>query len=352
MALGLSQRIECLSQLGNYLSGFTAKKALDNSALPSYDLLEQTIDRAYILNGWFLPENQLYALESWGSLLTKEKLSDWAKKEQIKESQHPKTVAIVMAGNIPMVGFHDLLSVLISPHKALIKLSSSDAVLVPFLLEVLSCIDAAWKDRYAITEGKLENFDAVIATGSNNTARYFEHYFGKYPNVIRQNRNSVAVITGNETQEQLGLLGEDIFRYFGLGCRNVSKLFIPKGYDTDLIFKAIFPWKHLLEIKKYENNYDYNKAVFLMSQFDFLDNGFCMLKEDESFVSPIASIFYETYDSAEKLTEYLAQNDDKIQCVVGDFAALSTVPFGQAQRPALDDYADGVNTLQFLLKLG
>lgn len=352
MALSLSQRIDHLSQLGEYLRGFSSSEASVKAKLPSYALLEQTIERAYVLNSWFLPENQKFALESWGQLLTTKNLSDWAHKEGVKEQGSPKTVAIVMAGNIPMVGFHDLLCVLMSNHRALIKLSSNDAVLVPFLLEVLTHIDGAWSDRFSITEGKLENFDGVIATGSNNTARYFEHYFGKYPSVIRQNRNSVAILSGNESPEELSLLGEDVFRYFGLGCRNVSKLFIPKGYDTDLIFKALFPWKHLLEIKKYENNYDYNKAVFLMSQFDFLDNGFCMLKEDERFASPIATIFYEYYDSAEQLDMLLDQNRDTIQCIVGRLDGIKTVPFGSAQQPDLDDYADGINTIQFLLKLG
>ncbi len=352
MALGLSQRISSLAQLGTYLKDYSAGEPLKNKALPSYERLNQIIEKAYAHNSWFLPENQHFAIQNWGDILTQNKLSEWLNNYPFNENTPSKTIAIVMAGNIPMVGFHDLLCVLLSPHKALIKLSSSDAILLPFLLEILTNIDVQWESQYNITQGKLEGFDAVIATGSNNTARYFDHYFGKYPSIIRKNRNAVAVITANQTSKQLANLGEDVFRYFGLGCRNVSKMYLPKGFDLDIIFNAIFPWKHLLEIKKYENNYDYNKAVFLMSQFDFLDNGFCMIKEDESFASPIATLFYEYYNSTEELAQTLNQSKAQIQCIIGDIPELNTIPFGEAQKPQLNDYADGINTLAFLLKLG
>jgi len=352
MALGLSQRIENFAQLGSYLNDYAVGERLKNAALPSYQELDQILEKAYSLNSWFLPENQQFALRSWSQALTQPQLTAWLGNYDILDDGKNLTVALVMAGNIPMVGFHDLLCVLLSGNKALIKLSSNDGVLLPFLLKVLEAINAQWKSQYQITEGKLQDFDAVIATGSNNTARYFDHYFGKYPSVIRKNRNAVAVISGQESDEQLAALGEDVFRYFGLGCRNVSKLYLPKEYDLDLIFKAIYPWKHLLEIKKYENNYDYNKAVFLMSQFKFLENGFCMLKEDSNFASPIAAIFYEYYDSTEALVKTLDTHKDQIQCIVGQIEGLDTVSFGEAQRPKLDDYADGVDTIQFLLKLG
>jgi hypothetical protein len=190
----------------------------------------------------------------------------------------------------------------------------------------------------------------VIATGSNNTARYFEYYFGKKPHIIRKNRNSVAVLTGEESDEELRLLGEDVFRYFGLGCRSVSKLFVPRGYDFDRLFKAFYIYKDLLKHMKFTNNYDYNKAVYLMSEFDFLDNGFVMLKEDTSYASPIATLFFEYYDSTQGLEQRLVQDQEQIQCVVASNFRSDEVPFGQTQQPDLNDYADGVDTVEFLLR--
>jgi len=191
----------------------------------------------------------------------------------------------------------------------------------------------------------------VIATGSNNTARYFDYYFGKYPHIIRQNRNSVAILTGKESSKDLELLGEDIFRYFGLGCRSVSKIFVPKNYDFDKLFKAIYPYKDIINYKKYQNNYDYNKAVYLMSQFKLIENGFLMLKEDRSYASPIASLFYEYYENSDQLTQKLTVEKEAIQCIVGNQAIENIVPFGETQKPQLWDYADGVDTLDFLQNL-
>ncbi len=300
-------------------------------------------------NGWFTEENIHFALKGWGELLTEEKLSAWLSNYDLHDNQ-PKTVAIIMAGNIPLVGFHDFLSVLITGNTVLGKLSSNDKALLPLIAKYLIEIEPSLKDKIVFTEEKLENFDAVIATGSNNTARYFEHYFSKGPNIIRRNRNSVAVLTGNETSEELTALGEDIFRYYGLGCRSVSKLFVPEGYDFDAFFKAIYDFNPILKQAKYANNYDYNKAVYLMSEFKILENGFLMLKEDESYASPIASVFYETYNSAEELKEKLKIEAEKIQCIVAKGFLEKEIPFGETQRPELNDYADGVDTVDFLLK--
>ncbi len=225
---------------------------------------------------------------------------------------------MILAGNIPLVGFHDFLSVLITGNKALIKTSSNDQHLLPFLAKYLIAVDENLKDKITFVEGKLENFDTVIATGSNNTARYFEYYFKDKPSIIRKNRNSVAVLNGKESKEELEALGEDIFRYFGLGCRNVSKLFVPKGYSFDAFFEAIFKYQDVIHYEKYANNYDYNKAVFLMSNFKLLDNGFLTIKEDSSYASPISSVFYEFYENIEELKARLEADSEQIQCIVSN----------------------------------
>jgi hypothetical protein len=261
-----------------------------------------------------------------------------------------KTVAIIMAGNIPLVGFHDLLSVLLTGNNAVVKLSSNDTVLIPLMVEYLTDLDASFNNRVSFTEAKLPSFDAVIATGSNNTARYFEYYFGKKPNIIRNNRNSVAILTGNENDEELKALGKDIFTYYGLGCRSVSKLFVPENYDFDRFFTAIYDYRDIVNQAKYANNYDYNKAVYLMSEFKFLDNGFLMLKEDQGYSSPIATTFYEHYTSEDALLDKLKLDVDKIQCIVASGIVDNEVSFGKTQQPALWDYADGVDTVEFLLK--
>jgi hypothetical protein len=249
------------------------------------------------------------------------------------------------------VGFHDFLSVLISGNKVLVKTSSNDQYLIKFLAKYLISANQNLEEYITFTDGKLENFDAVIATGSNNTARYFEYYFKNKPSIIRKNRNSVAVLNGNETHEDLENLGEDIFRYFGLGCRNVSKLFVPKNYDFQAFFKAIFKYKDVIFYEKYSNNYDYNKAVFLMSNFKLLDNEFLTLKEDISYSSPISSVFYEYYDDLELLKQHLKNDSEKIQCIVSNNLIENSIAFGETQKPHLWDYADNVDTLQFLMKL-
>jgi hypothetical protein len=224
-------------------------------------------------------------------------------------------------------------------------------VLLPAIVDVLALFNPKVKDWITFTENRLPDFDAVIATGSDNSAVYFETYFGKYPNIIRQNRNSIAVISGKESENDLVNLGEDIFRYFGLGCRSVAKIFVPKGYDFDLLFRAIYSFNEIIEYKKYENNYDYNKAVFLMSEFKIIENGFIMFKEDKSYASPIASLFYECYDDLDKLKTKLEQEKESIQCIVGNMQIDNMVPYGATQKPQLADYADGVDTLDFLQKL-
>ncbi|MCW5520548.1 acyl-CoA reductase [Aureitalea sp. L0-47] len=333
----LQQRINAFVKLGEKL----------NSTLQNEKELFET---ASAHNGWFTLENLEFALKSWNEALSEENINQWLKDYTIPETD-PKTVAIIMAGNIPLVGFHDFISVLITGNHVLAKLSSHDTILLPFIAEKLIEIEPGFKDRIEFTDGRLTNFDAVIATGSNNTARYFDYYFGKYPHIIRKNRNSVAVLSGEETQEQLKGLANDIFRYFGLGCRNVSKIFIPKEYNFDPFFNAMFSWKEIINNNKYINNYDYNKAVYLMSDIDLLDNEFMLLKEDSNYSSPISVVFYEYYDSIDSLKNNLRENSEQIQAVVSNTELPNAIPLGNAQTPQLWDYADGVDTVEFLLNL-
>ncbi|MEO1486533.1 MAG: acyl-CoA reductase [Bacteroidota bacterium] len=338
--------IEAFVKLGQSFSDFV--KHPEN---PEHQELNHVVLLAERKNSWFTQEQLHRALKEWSKVLTPDALSKWLEPYGFNEVKTPRTIAIVMAGNIPLVGFHDFLCVLLSGNKVLAKLSSNDNVLFPYLAKNLIQSYSALADRIEFTEERLNQFDAVIATGSNNTSRYFEHYFGKYPNIIRKNRNSVAVLSGNETTEELTALGEDIFRYFGLGCRNVSKLFVPEGYDFDVFFKAMFGYQDIIHHHKYANNYDYNKAVYLMSNISLLDNGFMLLKQDASHASPISVLFYEYYSNQEALSNLLQENEDAIQCVVSNSQFPNTISFGQTQKPALTDYADAVDTLAFLKAL-
>lgn len=358
--MDLQQRINAFTQLGHFLSQFTREGSTKNDTVAHneifFDGFLHQIKIAGENNGWFTKDNIIFALESWAALLTQEKLHNWLQQYDLSKSaseqtvgSSPTVVAVIMAGNIPLVGFHDFLSVLITGHAIVVKQSSNDKHLLPFLAKYLEYVAPGFKGRMTFTEQKLENFDKVIATGSNNTARYFEYYFGKKPHIIRKNRNSIAVLTGSETSEQLEALSHDIFRYFGLGCRNVSKLYVPEDYNFDAFFNAVYAWRDSINHAKYANNYDYNKAVYLMSLFDMLENGFLMLKEDASFGSPIATLFYEKYTSLAALRKTLASHQDQIQCIVASNYDESAIAFGQTQKPQLQEYADNVDTIAFLL---
>src|SRR5690606_1562163 len=319
----LNQRISAFAELGKFLS-----KIENETEIEITTAFEKMLQKAEAENGWFTDENIKFALNSWSEALSEENLQKWISNYKIDETK-PKTIAIVMAGNIPLVGFHDFLSVLITGNKVLAKLSSNDKTLLPFLSEKLIEIEPEFKNYIEFTEDKLENFDAVIATGSNNTSKYFEYYFGKYPNIIRKNRNSVAVLSGNETEEELTQLADDIFQYFGLGCRNVSKLYVPENYNFEKFFKAMFSWKEIIHNHKYINNYDYNKAVYLMDSFPLLDNEFMLLKEDKGFSSPISVVFYEEYSSFENLSNELKEQAENIQCIVSKAGIKNEIPFGK-----------------------
>jgi hypothetical protein len=352
MALGHKKYI--FTELGKFLAQFSENKTVKNPAVLHNDLFFDAFNDLIKLsqshNGWYTQEQVYFAIQSWAEALIEANLDKWLSPYNITERE-PKTIGLILAGNIPLVGFHDFLSVLMAGHKVLIKTSSNDQHLLPFFAKYIIAIEPKLQNYISFSEGRLENFDAVIATGSNNTARYFEFYFKDKPSIIRKNRNSVAVLTGKESKAELTALGEDIFRYFGLGCRNVSKIFVPKGYIFDAFFEGIFEYRDLIHYEKYANNYDYNKAVFLMSNFKLLDNGFLTIKEDTSYASPISSVFYEYYENIDDLQKRLAAESEQIQCIVSSHLIKNSIPFGQTQKPELWDYADNVDTLAFLLSI-
>ena len=306
---------------------------------------EQLFFQAESQNPWFTVENQKQAIKSWINQLSNENLNAWLKPYQLKENTKSQNVLIIMAGNIPLVGFHDLLSVLITGNKAVIKMSSNDSVLLPYIIDMLVKIESRFADFVGFGKaGSGKKFDAIIATGSNQAAKYFEYYFQDVKKIIRKNRNSLAVLDGSESKSDLSNLAKDVFSYFGLGCRNVSKVFLPKNYDLDLLFEAFFSFQDIIEHKKYANNYDYNKSIFLMGSHQLIENGFLLLKEDTSLNSPLAMLHYEYYEDMRQVEKYIEENEEKLQCVV----SKDKIPFGQAQNPHLWDYADGVDTIAFL----
>ncbi len=341
-------------ELGKFLSQFSIDNNQQNDQVKFNDLFFNSFIDLIALsqshNNWFTPDNVHFSISSWSEALTEKNLNQWLSAYSFTEKE-PKNVGLILAGNIPLVGFHDFLSVLISGNNVLVKTSSKDDYLIKFLTKYLIALDNRFNEKITFVEGKLENFDAVIATGSNNTARYFEYYFKNKPSIIRKSRNSVAVLTGNETPGEMTLLSEDVFRYFGLGCRNVSKIFVPKNYNFDAFFNGMYAQKDVIYYEKYANNYDYNKAVFLMSNFQLLDNEFLTIKEDISHASPISSVFYEYYEDINEIKTRLNQDSEIIQCVVSNGIIENSVYFGNTQKPNLWDYADNVDTLDFLNNL-
>ncbi|EJL69333.1 acyl-CoA reductase [Chryseobacterium populi] len=332
-----------LVRLSDYIREFLTKNIEDyNENDSDFELL---LKKSEIENPWFTVDNQKFALQQWTDLLTEENINNWLKEYSI--SKISKKVGLILAGNIPLVGFHDVVSVVLSNHIPVIKLSSKDRYMIPFLLK-------KWKEfsdgqvEYEFVE-KLEDFDAVIATGSNNTARYLEYYFKNHSSIIRKNRTSAAVLKGDETNEELQLLANDIFRYFGLGCRNVTRIFIPEDFVIDRLFENFLNFQDIINHNKYANNYDYNRAVYLLNKTQFWDNNFVMLKEDEQLFSPLSVINFSRYSSLEDVRKFIAENEESIQCVVAkDELGFDSVSFGEAQNPGLNTYADNVDTMKFL----
>lgn len=322
-------------------------EAINENILTNTELLH----KAYYHNRWFTVENITKSLEAIVQYYLNEgKLRQWLSNYSFAEHK-PKRVGIVMAGNLPLVSFHDLLCVLVSGNIAVVKMSSKDKILLPEIVSLLLTIQPDFKDKIIYTE-TLKNIDAVIATGGNNSARYFDYYFGKYPNIIRKNRNSIAVLTGNETQEQLLALGNDVFQYFGLGCRNVSMIFFPEGYE---IPKLLDVWEgkfnYLMDESSYKNNYDYNRTLLLMNRTEHLASDYVMLKEDAAIATPVSLVHYQFYKNINDVKNFVSKNDDSIQCVVSENIEIKGVPLGGSQQPELWNYADNIDTMSFLISL-
>ena len=331
----LEERTKAFAELGEQLRNISEAQ------------LDEWYFRATSFNNWFTRESVAESVSAIGHMLQPEKLEKWLSAYDFSNSQ-TKKVAVIMAGNIPLVGFHDFLSVLIAGHSIIAKLSSQDPYLIKEISRMLIEIEPGFEERIELTQEQVRGFDAVIATGSDNSARYFHQYFGKYPHIIRKNRTSVAVLTGDETEEEIQALGKDMFQYYGLGCRNVNKLLVPTAYDFQPLLRQLEHYEHLRDHHKWVNNYDYNKSIYLINGDEHFDSGAFLIKESEQWVSPITAIFYEFYEDQEALRSNLSQQADLLQCIVG--SSSEYIPFGKAQEPELWDYADGVDTLEFLSK--
>ncbi len=342
----LSKRIELFVSLGKFFKDFIDKSADKNLTKKLSDAIQQAKNH----NNYFTEENIINCLKNWSYSLQKEKIESFLS-SYIIEEENPRSIAIIMAGNIPLVGFHDFLCVILSGNKAIIKLSSKDSHLMHFVLNYFCSICIDFKDYYKICQEKLSDYDAVIATGNNLSASKFKEYFNKHPNIIRKSRHSVAVLKGNENNDQLQKLSNDIFNYYGLGCRNVSKVYLPENYDLDLLFRSFMKWKKVINNNSYANNYDYHRAIYLLNKEVFFDNGFILLKESKKIGSPVGTLFYEYYDKYEDVKKNLSEISEKIQCIVSNENIKNFTEFGKTQSPELTDYADGIDTIDFLLKL-
>lgn len=338
----LQERLALLVQLGTYLQQDTTER-------------EHAVAYTERNNRWLTKANSLEALNSFATtFLTEANLTAWVENySSLDEDRSPKKIGLVLAGNIPAVGFHDILTTFVAGHQAMIKYSEKDQYLIPYMIDFLLQTDPR-SAAYFMPVPRLKDFDAVIATGSNNSAMYFEQYFSKYPNIIRKNRNSIAVLDGTETEEELLALGADVFGYFGLGCRSVAKLYVPQDYDFSPFLALMdIHFKEIMNHNKYNNNYDYNRSIYLLNNVPHLANDCLMLLEHESLLSRISSVHYEYYQNTEDLQAKLEATKEQIQCIATkmNLPKKNTVTLGQAQHPALNDYADGLDTLQFLIEL-
>lgn len=344
----LEARIKGFVELGQILKELIQGEEKTQSVTKEFkDDFDHLIVHCGAQNGWFSKEMVFSALNGIVSMLNEEALTNWV--EPYKGNlDKGKRVGVILAGNLPAVGFHDFLSTVITGNVFVGKLSSKDQLILPFLKKVLVRLNKDFETVIEFVPDRLDNIEAIIATGSDNSSRYFEHYFGKYPNIIRKNRSSVAILSGNETEEELRELGKDIFLYYGLGCRNVSKLYVPEGYDFARFFESIVDEGHVIENNKYYNNYSYNKTIYLLNKEELLDNNFVVLRKDSGFSSPIGVLYYDYYTSEVEVNNELKNQEEKLQCIVGK----NFIPFGQSQFPGLTDYADNINLLKFLTSLG
>ena len=345
--MNLNNRITLFVKLGRFFSDYI------NNNLESLEKnkFDKAINESILHNSFFSKKNILKSLLSWSNVLTKKSIDNFLSNYLIKIKKREKKVAIIMAGNIPLVGFHDFFCVILSGNFAVIKLSSKDSHLFKFILRFLVNENPDFSTKFDVVENKLQIFDAVIATGNNISANQFELYFKKYPKIIRRNRHSIAILNGNETKKEIELLANDIFYYYGLGCRNVSKIFIPNNYNLDILFKSFVLWNEVINKNSYANNYNYYRAIYLLNKEVFFDNGFVLLKESEKIGSPVGTIYFEYYKSDNQIKEMIKKNNEKIQCIVSNNNYRKTIKFGETQMPNLNDFADDIDTFNFLLKL-
>ncbi len=353
--ISLSNRIKAFQKLGTLLSEVghaSSDSELNNKLLNKLNL---EVTEAVLYNGWFVESNVRYMLKAIGKSLSTSNLEKWIEPyidSLINNKKHAQTIAVVMAGNIPLVGFHDFLCVLISGNGILAKLSSDDNRLLPLVSELLVQIEPDFSNMIKFTDGKIEKPDAIIATGSNNSSRYFDYYFGKYPNIIRKNRNGIAVLTGKETKEDLENIIHDISMYYGMGCRNVSHLFVPVEYDFTPLLDIISSDESINNNHKYFNNYEYNKAIYLVNSTSHLDSGNLLVTENTEYSTPVSVISFEYYSDISHVNSILSMNKEKVQCIVSNSEKIAgRIPPGTSQSPELWDYADGVDTMKFLLDL-
>ncbi|NOU61196.1 acyl-CoA reductase [Marinifilum caeruleilacunae] len=354
--MNIQERIKAFVELGSFLEQFTDGKQEPASHRLNdqyHQEFTELLARVSSENLWFTPEHVQASIKGICFFLRESNINKWLKSYKLSDKSTNTKVAVIMAGNIPMVGFHDMLSVLMAGHTFIGKLSTKDNKLLDFIAKLLISLQPEFEKLIRFEVGQLNasnGFDAIIATGSNNSARYFDAYFSKYPNIIRRNRNSVALISGNESEKEIKALGNDIFLYFGLGCRNVSKLYIPENYDITQLFKHWEVYQSVIDHSKYANNYDYQRSLLLMNKIHHFDNGFLLLQENSAIASPVGVVYYEYYSELQDIKQKLKTDSELIQCVVAsDFE--SAIPFGKAQEPQLWDYADNVDTMQFLTRL-
>jgi hypothetical protein len=360
-------RIEAFDKLGRIFEHYleseislekTASQSIQsdrsNRTILYNEILENAVKEAGILNPWFNRQNVITAFSAISRLLNQTNLRLWLRNwhPKLLLPETPLTIGVIMSGNIPLAGIHDFLSAIISGHKFIGRLSSRDDRLLPAVAKLLFLINEELGKNVLFTEEKLSGIDAIIATGSNNTYRYFDYYFGKYPHIFRKNRNGAAILNGDETPDQIAALGNDIFTYFGLGCRSVSKIFIPYGYNLNKFLDVMDKFSYVTEHNKYMNNYQYYRSIYLLNKIPHSDNGFLLLKEDETYHSPTGVLYYEHYQSKDSLIAKLDRDKDLLQCIVSDnISGLNIIPFGKAQSPELWDYADNINTIDFLINL-
>jgi hypothetical protein len=351
--LSLSQRIRAFEQLRTFLNDFLIVWHKDRTYPTDkrFTELNAAIRKTIATNTWYTEVSIMESFSGIVELLNPQFFLTWINGYKTFPLTQ-KRVGVVMAGNIPMVGFHDFLCVLMSGHNFLGKLSSEDPWLLPVLADEIVKFDSDFSGKISFTTERLSGFDAIIATGSDNSARYFDYYFGKYPNIIRSNRNSLAILDGNEDIADFQKLAIDIFSFFGLGCRSVSNVLLPSGYDPTILFEGFKQFEDVKNHHKYFNNYEYNKAILMVNGDKYYDNGFLILKEEAQLSSPVAVLHYQFYYDKAHLSTLIDSNKSKIQCIVSKDASWpNSVNFGEAQRPRIHDYADNIDTMDFLLNL-